>query len=173
MADAQDLKIHFTLFQPVAHHRLPHAQTIDNKWVSSVHAFFHSVAKGRGSDPKSSTKSSTDTKQTPKYLLKSCASGKGISPRLVPVSSSGLLKAEGQAECQHANAPPRQVPGRVVIVARIAPHQPSQHWRKCRHHQGRACARLSALGRNEGYARLCVPSHNPLASRRKTSSLKE
>ena len=62
MADAQDLKIHFTLFQPVAHHRLPHAQTIDNAVVVSVHAFFHSVAKGRGSDPKSSTKSSTDQK---------------------------------------------------------------------------------------------------------------
>ncbi len=49
--------------------------------------------------------------------------------------ASGLLKAESQAECQHANAPPRQVPGRVVIVARIAPRLPSQHWRQCRHHQ--------------------------------------
>jgi hypothetical protein len=66
MADAQDLKIHFTLFQPVAHHRLPHAQTIDNALVISVYPFFHSVAKGRGSDPKSSTKSSTDPKQTAK-----------------------------------------------------------------------------------------------------------
>ena len=93
MADAQDLKNHFTLFQPVAHHHFPHAQTIDNELVASVHAFFHSAAKGRGSDPKSSTKSSTDQKQAPKYLLKSCASGKGISPRLVPVLSSGLLKA--------------------------------------------------------------------------------
>ena len=44
---------------------------------------------------------------------------------------------EGQAECQHANAPPRQVPGSVVIVARIAPRLPSQHWRQCRHHQDR------------------------------------
>ena len=60
MADAQDLKIHFRLFQPVVHHRLPHAHTIDNTVVVSVHAFFHSVEKGRGSDPKSSTKSSTD-----------------------------------------------------------------------------------------------------------------
>jgi hypothetical protein len=60
MADAQDLKIHFRLFQSIAHHRFPHAQTIDNKLVASVHAFFHSVEKGRGSDPKSSTKSSTD-----------------------------------------------------------------------------------------------------------------
>ena len=61
---------------------------------------------------------------------------KAFSPRLVPVSSSGLLKAEGQAECQHANAPPRQVPGRVVIVHRIAPRLPSQRCGQCRHHQG-------------------------------------
>ena len=60
--------------------------------------------------------------------------------------SSGLLKAEGQAdlsavgpakvECQHANAPPRQVPGRAVIVPKIAPLPPPQHWGQCRHHQG-------------------------------------
>ena len=80
---------------------------------------------------------STLTGCSTKYLQKSCASGKAFSPRLVPVSSSGLLNAEGQAECQHANAPPRHVPGRVVIVHRIAPQLPSQDCGQCRHHQGR------------------------------------
>ena len=47
-------------------------------------------------------------------------------------------KHEGQAECQHANAPPRQVPGRVVIGPSIAPRLPSQHCGQCRHHQGQA-----------------------------------
>jgi hypothetical protein len=108
MADAQDLKIHFRLFQPVAHHRLPHAQTIDNAVVVSVHTFFHSVAKGRGSDPKSSTKSSTDPKQTQKYLQKSCASGKGIFPALSAVAlakeevrSRVACPAVGQAKADH------------------------------------------------------------------------
>jgi hypothetical protein len=82
------------LIQLVAHHRLPYSQTMDVTMVVSVYAFFHSAEKGRGSDHESSAKSSTDQKQTQKYLLKSCASGKEISPRLVPVSSSGLLKAE-------------------------------------------------------------------------------
>jgi hypothetical protein len=123
MADAQDLKTHFTLFQPVAHHRLPKAQTFDNKWVLSVHAFFHSLAKGRGSDPKSSTKSSTDQKQTAKYLLKSCASGKAIFPA---------------------------ARSRVVIAHRIAPRLPSQHCGQCRHHQSRACAGSSPFHDQQG-----------------------
>ena len=45
----------------------------------------------------------------------------GISPLSFPVSSFGLLKAGGQAERQHAKTQPRQVPGRAVIAARIAP----------------------------------------------------
>ena len=57
------------------------------------------------------------------------------------------LSAVGPAkvECQHANAPPRQVPGRVVIVHRIAPRLPSQHCGQCRHHQGSAFAALAQL----------------------------
>jgi hypothetical protein len=47
-----------------------------------------------------------------------------FSPLCIPVSSSGLRENEGQAKCQHANAPPRQVPGRVVIVTGIAPNRP-------------------------------------------------
>jgi len=51
--------------------------------------------------------------------------------------SKGLAEiTKGQAKCQHANAPPRLVPGRILIVPRIAPWHPSQHWCQCRHHQG-------------------------------------
>jgi hypothetical protein len=52
--------------------------------------------------------------------------------------SSGLLKAEGQAdlsavgpakvECQHANAPPQQVPGREVAGFQLAPRLPFATW---------------------------------------------
>ena len=67
--------------------------------------------------------------------------GKGIFPAARSRVVIRLAqRQEGQAECQHANAPPRQVPGRAVIVPRIAPRLPSQHWGQCRHHQGRACA---------------------------------
>src|ERR1035438_10225043 len=94
MADAQDLKIHFRLFQLVAHHRLPHAQTIDNKWVLSVHAFFHSVEKGRGSDLESSTKSSTDRNilspalsQVGKLQEPGCSTGRRHDPHMLgPIS---------------------------------------------------------------------------------------
>jgi hypothetical protein len=49
-----------------------------------------------------------------------------INLRAFPSARSRVVirlakKQEGQAERQHANAPPRQVPGRVVIVPRIAP----------------------------------------------------
>ena len=146
MADAQDLKIHFRLFQPVAHHHLPHAQTIDNELVVSHCPCFHSVGKGRRSDPKSSTKSSTDQKPTPKYLQKSCASGKGISPRLVPVSSSGLLKATR--------------PSRMPTRERSAP---TSAW-SCRHcPQDCAPAALATLWTmppppGQGFAVLAEPS---------------
>ncbi len=53
-----------------------------------------------------------------------------------PCRHPACSRQEGQAECQHANAPPRQVPGRVVIAHRIAPRLPSQHCGQCRHHQG-------------------------------------
>jgi hypothetical protein len=46
---------------------------------------------------------------------------------------------------------PDKVPGRAVIVARIAPRLPSQHRQQCRHHQDRACAGSGALGGKEGY----------------------
>ena len=39
------------------------------------------------------------------------------------------------AECQHTNAPPRQMPGRVVIGPSVAPRPPSQHCGQRRHHQ--------------------------------------
>ena len=60
---------------------------------------------------------------------------RGISPYAFPCCHPACSRHEGQAECQHANAPPRQVPGRVVIDPSIAPRLPSQHWGQCRHHQ--------------------------------------
>ena len=50
--------------------------------------------------------------------------------------SKGLAEiTKGQAKCQHANTPPRQVPGRVVFVPGIALRLPSQPCGQCRHHQ--------------------------------------
>ncbi len=145
MADAQDLKIHFTLFQPVAHHRLPHSQTIDNELVVSVYAFFHSVEKGRGSDPKSSTKSSTDPKQTQKYLLKSCASGKGI----FPAARSRVVIRLAQGRKAKPNANTRTLrPDKCLVVksldSSLRPVCPSQHGVHRRHHQEarNSCNRL-------------------------------
>jgi len=60
----------------------------------------------------------------------------GIPRGSFPCRHPACSRQEGQAECQHANAPPRQVPGRAVIVPKIAPRLPSQHWGQCRHHQG-------------------------------------
>jgi hypothetical protein len=42
-----------------------------------------------------------------------------------------------KAECQHANAPPRQVPGRVVSGTRITPRLPSHTIRQMRNFRGR------------------------------------
>jgi hypothetical protein len=83
-------KIHFYLFQPVAHPRLPQTQTIENKWGSSVDAFFHPVVKGRGSDPKSSTKSSTDP-------ARPAATQSGIARRLTQIDADTEKKRSSSA----------------------------------------------------------------------------
>jgi len=70
--------------------------------------------------------------------------------------------ASAKVECQHANASPRQVPGHVVIVHRIAPRLPSQHGIHRHHHQGslrqgeekpllgcQPCFPLTRRGRNQ------------------------
>jgi hypothetical protein len=70
-----------------------------------------------------------------------CSRQEGQADLSAVLSAVVLTKAEGPAkeECQHANAPPRQMPGRAAIVHRIAPRLPSQHGSQCRHHQGMAC----------------------------------
>ena len=72
--------------------------------------------------------------------------------------------------------PPRQVPGRAVIVPEIAPRLPSQHWGQCRHHQvvcppspvGKSLDARNARPQNS--AKKYVPAVNTSASAARTSA---
>ena len=108
---------------------------------------------------KSSPNEATLTHCSRQNTCKSPVRLKKAFPRPVPRQAKADLSTAGPArvdlstvgpakvECQHANAsplrkslrrdkPPRQVPGRAGIVARIAPRLPSQHWQQCPHHHG-------------------------------------
>jgi hypothetical protein len=59
-----------------------------------------------------------------------------FSPLRVPVLSSGLLRSRRPSQTPtRERSAPTSAWSCVVIGARIAPRQPSQHWHQCRHHQ--------------------------------------
>ena len=52
----------------------------------------------------------------------------GLPRGSFPCRHPACSRQEGQAECQHANAPPRQVPGREVAGFQLAPCLPFATW---------------------------------------------
>jgi hypothetical protein len=51
-----------------------------------------------------------------------------LPPSAFPLLTSELLEQQAQPKCQHANAPPRQVPGREVAGFQLAPCFPFATW---------------------------------------------
>ncbi len=134
-------KIAFDSFHPVSSHRLDPHKTLDSIGENRVLPVFSATAETHQNGNETSTATSTNQESPQSSCLK-----RGFPRGSFPCRHPACSRQEGQAECQHANAPPRRVPGRAVIVPKIAPRLPSQHWRQCRHQQerrGRPVTRLS------------------------------